>query len=149
MICSLLADEMRLESVGFGKLTIYAVRAKRFVCFNKQWKLVGAKKMHGKRCQWQEVMEKGSMEKGSLEMGFNRYHSLANPNYLLAINDHGRPMKGPRTVIGSSRRANKCSLFLKQGRDLVADIEAHNKGDHPFQPPPPPSSRHRPPAAPS
>lgn len=129
---------MRLESVGFGKLTIYAERAARFVCFNKQWKLVGAKKMHGKRCQWQEVMEKG----------FNRYRSLANPAYLLAINDHGRPMKGPRTVIGTSRRADKCSLFLKQGRDLTAAIEAHNKGDHPFRPPPP-RRPHRPPAAPS
>ncbi|CAB3369321.1 Hypothetical predicted protein [Cloeon dipterum] len=116
-------NELRLQSVGFGQMTIFAKRAERYLCFNKKWRLVGVKKAHGKRCHWREVMEQG----------YNRYRSLANLNYSLAVNPQGRPMWGPRTerVHGRhGRRAVKCSHFLKQGLNLASAIDAHNKGEH-------------------
>ncbi|XP_059485268.1 uncharacterized protein LOC132202397 isoform X2 [Neocloeon triangulifer] len=125
---SLSFNELRLESVGFGKLTIFAERSARYLCFNKRWRLVGAKKKHGKWCQWQEVMEDG----------FNRYRSLANLNYSLAVNPQGQPMRGEKTVLVRGRhgkRARRCGRFLKRGLNLTEAINRHNKGDHPIKQP--------------
>ncbi|KAG8222274.1 hypothetical protein J437_LFUL001472 [Ladona fulva] len=116
---------LTIRSVDFGvKLTIFAEEAKRYLCFNKNWKLVGSKRLKGPMCQFYEDM---------VDNGYNRYRSAANESYFVGFNRKGRPLKAaeivPRSRSNTPRRHKphiraKCLNFLKRGSDF--SIGKHN-----------------------
>ncbi|XP_071447857.1 uncharacterized protein ths [Hetaerina americana] len=118
---------LTIHSVGIGVMTIYAEEAKRYLCFNRNWKLIGSKRYKGPRCQFYEVMENG----------YNQYKSAANQSYFVGFNSKGRPLRAaginpPRRTGGPPRRHKsrarsraKCLNFIKRGSDF--SIGAHHE----------------------
>ncbi|XP_053978962.1 uncharacterized protein LOC128889862 isoform X2 [Hylaeus anthracinus] len=102
-------QKLTTQSEDFsGKIYIFAEKSQRYICFNKQWKLVGlTKKQKGLMCQFYELYN------GS----YLRYRSAADSSRYLGFNKFGKPMK-------NLRGRQECFNFIKYNPH--ADINHHN-----------------------
>ncbi|XP_043260515.1 fibroblast growth factor 18-like [Colletes gigas] len=102
-------QKLTTQSEDFSrKLYIFAEKSQRYICFNKQGKLVGLpKKQKGPRCQFYEQYN------GS----YLRYRSVENSSRFLGFNKFGKPMKNPRG-------RQECFNFIKYNPHT--DIQHHN-----------------------
>lgn len=106
---------LTIKSLDFSvKLTIYAEESRRYLCFNKKWKLIGSKKFRGEMCEFYEDMANG----------YNRYRSVANESHFVGFNRRGRPLRsGLARQHGNQKE--KCLNFLKF--DTEFSINHHNQ----------------------
>nr|XP_018915830.1 PREDICTED: uncharacterized protein LOC109043171 [Bemisia tabaci]XP_018915839.1 PREDICTED: uncharacterized protein LOC109043171 [Bemisia tabaci]XP_018915847.1 PREDICTED: uncharacterized protein LOC109043171 [Bemisia tabaci] len=95
------------------ELTIFAEEAKRYLCFNSKWRIIGSKKFQEPMCLFRESMSK-------LIQGYFQYRSVADPTRILSFNNRGRPIKCPQ-----NKSYQKCSNFLKY--DDSFNVPEHNK----------------------
>ncbi|XP_069677857.1 fibroblast growth factor 17 isoform X2 [Periplaneta americana] len=121
-------QNLTIRSLDFSvKLTIYAEESRRYLCFNKKWKLVGFKKFKGAMCEFYEDMTNG----------YNRYRSVANESHFVGFNKRGRQLRGGLARQNGNRR-EKCLNFLKFDSDF--SIPNHNDklagGNHSAEVPP-------------
>ncbi|XP_022185421.1 fibroblast growth factor 18 isoform X1 [Nilaparvata lugens] len=112
---------LTIRSQNFNvKLTIFAEESKRYLCFNRNWKLVGSKRFRGEMCQFYEEM---------LEIGYNRYRSVADESRYIGFNKKGRPLRDrqqqQQIKAAKSAAHDKCLNFLKFDTDF--SIGEHNR----------------------
>ncbi|KAJ9590380.1 hypothetical protein L9F63_016594, partial [Diploptera punctata] len=107
---------LTIRSMDFNvKLTIFAEESRRYLCFNKKWKLVGSKKFRGPMCEFFEDM---------VNNAYNRYRSAANETYFVGFNRRGRPLRGDLARQKGYHR-EKCLNFIKM--DAGFNIPHHNQ----------------------
>ncbi|PSN50679.1 hypothetical protein C0J52_09324 [Blattella germanica] len=112
----MILKNLTIRSLDFSvKLTIYAEESRRYLCFNRKWKLVGSKKFRGEMCEFYEDM---------VNNGYNRYRSVANETHFVGFNRRGRPLRGGMVRQKGNFR-EKCLNFLKF--DTEFSINHHNQ----------------------
>uniref|UniRef100_A0A1B6BZU2 Fibroblast growth factor n=1 Tax=Clastoptera arizonana TaxID=38151 RepID=A0A1B6BZU2_9HEMI len=95
-------QNLTIRSTDFSlKLTIFGEESKRYLCFNKKWKIVGSLRDRGPMCQFYEEMAQN---------GYSRFRSAADKKHFLGFNRRGRPLKGSPQVKSPNP---KCLNFLK------------------------------------
>ncbi|XP_065211030.1 fibroblast growth factor 8b [Planococcus citri] len=101
-----------------GKLAIFAEESRRYLCFNKKWRLIGSKKYRGITCLFKEEM---------LENGYTRYRTAAvadgNETRYIGFNKDGKFMKETR-LAKVPQTLQRCLYFLKLD---TYDVNDHNK----------------------
>lgn len=108
-------QNLTIKSLDFSvKLTIYAEESRRYLCFNRKWKLVGSKKFRGAMCEFYEDMTNG----------YNRYRSVANESHFVGFNRRGRPLRSG-LARQNGHQKEKCLNFLKF--DTEFSINHHNQ----------------------
>ncbi|XP_063221604.1 fibroblast growth factor 17 [Bacillus rossius redtenbacheri] len=106
-------ENLTIQSHDFTvKLTIFAEASKRYLCFNKRWRLVGLPSNRGPHCEFREDMDTN---------GYNTYRSVANEAYFAGFNSRGRPLGRKK----AARANSTCVKFLK--KDSEFDISHHNQ----------------------
>lgn len=114
-------QNLTVKSIDFtGKLTIFGEESRRYLCFNKNWKLVGWTKYRGISCLFYEEM---------LKNGYTRYRSVrtdSNGNSrFIGFNKRGKLMKETREQ-QLSPQLRKCLNFLKLDNTDFS-ISNHNR----------------------